>query len=107
MRYVSATRLVVELARGTWCCKTNTDWSLRTDDFVSERFILTKPGQFLGDSRSEQFIHTAIFLHVHDCVLFNKRGRGDARTQGLFMGEETPNGELLNSVKVSTFTEKR
>ena len=26
------------------------------DDLMSERFILTKPGQFLGDSRSEQFI---------------------------------------------------
>ena len=54
--YVSATRSVVELARGTWCCKANTDWRFRTDDLVSERFILTKPGQFLGESRSEQFI---------------------------------------------------
>ena len=55
MRYMSATRSVVELARGIWCCKTNTDWRL-LDDLVSERFILTKSGQFLGDPRNEQFI---------------------------------------------------
>ena len=56
MRYVSAARSAVVLARGTWCCKTNTDWRLRTDDLMSEQFILTKLGQFLGDSRSEQFM---------------------------------------------------
>ena len=38
---------------------------------MSERFILTKPGQFLGDSRSEQVIHTAIFLHVHDFAFYS------------------------------------
>ena len=67
VRYVSATRLVVELARGTWCCKTNTDWRLRTDDFVSERFILTKPGQFLGDSRSEQslYIQRCFYMYMN------------------------------------------
>ena len=97
---MSATRSVVELTRRTWCCKTNTDWRLRTDDLVSERFILTKLGQFPGGSRSEQFIYTAIFLHVHDFAFFStlKRGRGDARPQGLFKGEEAPNGESLNSV---------
>ena len=70
MRLLSATRSVAEFARGTWRCKTNTDW-LRTDDLVSERFILTKPGQFLGDSQSEQFVHTAIFLHVHDFAFYS------------------------------------
>ena len=76
VRYVSATRLVVELVRGTWCCKTNTDWRLCTEDFVSERFVLTKPGQFLGDSRSEQFIHTAMFLHVHEFAFYSTNEAG-------------------------------
>ena len=71
MRYVSATRSVNEITRGTWCCKTNTDWRLFTDDLVSEQFILTKPGQFLGNSLSEQLIHTAIFLHIHDFAFYS------------------------------------
>ena len=57
MLYVSATRLVVELARGTSCCKTNTDWRLRTDGFASERFIFTKPGQSLEVNRLYQNLY--------------------------------------------------
>ena len=108
MRYVSTTRLVVELVRGTWCCKTNTDWRLCTDDFVSWTIYIDKAGSVSRRlSKWTVYTYSDVSTCTWICVLFNKWGRGDARTQGLFIGEETPNGELLNSVMVSTFMEKR
>ena len=79
MRYVSATRSVVLLARDTWCYKTNTDWRLRTDDLVSERFIYKAGSVSRRLSKWTVYTYSDFSTCTWLFVLFNKRVRGDAR----------------------------